>query len=198
MPKKYKYLVSIICPGCKKIRTVNKHDHKNDSGFRLCLPCSKKVKSTEERFLEKMQRMDHDECWLWVSTKDKDGYGIFKLDGRDVKAHRVSWQLSKGSIPPKFLVLHKCDNPSCVNPNHLFLGTPMDNMQDKIKKGRAVYSRGSQLPQAKLLERDVLEIRSIYDKGGMTRNQLASEYGVSTTNISMIVNFRTWKHLEIK
>lgn len=76
------------------------------------------------------------ECWPWNGSKDKDGYGYFKPNGKTVKAHRYSFEQYKGAIPEGMWVLHKCDNPSCVNPHHLFLGTPLDNVMDMDQKGR--------------------------------------------------------------
>lgn len=76
-------------------------------------------------------------CWLWVGEVDKDGYGRVKHKGRGHRTHRMSWELTNGQIPKGILVLHTCDNPTCVRPSHLFLGTTQDNIDDKTRKGRA-------------------------------------------------------------
>src|SRR3954467_3950831 len=96
------------------------------------------------RFQRKFVVNQQTRCWEWTSTKIKYGYGRMNIGGRKFKwilAHRLSWELHFGEIPDGTLVCHRCDNPCCVNPNHLFLGTHMDNCQDKIRKGRARYSR---------------------------------------------------------
>jgi hypothetical protein len=96
--------------------------------------------STELRF-SRYVRKSKTGCHIWVGSKSQYGYGKFYFEGKDVRAHRVSWILTKGKIAENCLVLHKCDNPSCVNPNHLFLGTQKDNMQDMINKGRNAKAR---------------------------------------------------------
>ena len=82
-----------------------------------------------------------DECWEWGKARNQDGYGIFSVAGKLIRAHRASWLIFHGEIPPGLLVCHKCDNPSCVNPNHLFVGTMQDNMDDAVRKGKFVISK---------------------------------------------------------
>ena len=90
-----------------------------------------------ERFLTKYEVDSKTDCWLWTGWKTSKGYGGFSLNGKDVGAHRVSYMLFKHDVDEKLSVLHTCDNPSCVNPDHLFLGTQQDNMLDKKSKGRS-------------------------------------------------------------
>jgi hypothetical protein len=106
------------------------------------------------RFNKKVEKTDS--CWLWVGKKMIDGYGNMWVEGKQIPAHRLSWLLHNGSIKEGLKVCHKCDVRHCVNPQHLFLGTQMDNMRDMIEKGRARKVRGSQQWQAKLDERKVL------------------------------------------
>lgn len=87
-----------------------------------------------DRFWNKVKKTDN--CWFWTAGTFDDGYGKFKFEKKNRKAHRISWLLTNGDIPEGMLVCHHCDNPLCVKPSHLFLGTPKDNTQDMIKKGR--------------------------------------------------------------
>lgn len=113
------------------------------------------VKNPEEileRFIDKFIPEPNSGCWLWTAYTLPKGYGRIKVDGKAVLAHRVSHELHVGPIPEGLHVLHRCDTPSCVNPDHLFLGTPQDNMTDKMQKGRHVALKGSEHVRAKLTE----------------------------------------------
>ena len=90
----------------------------------------------EERFHEKYERIPFGACWIWTAALDTDGYGMIAVGNTPKPAHRIAWMLNNGPIPEGRHVLHTCDNPCCVNPNHLFLGTHSDNMKDASKKGR--------------------------------------------------------------
>ena len=120
---------------------------------RLCETCPRKEEvpvnrngrgrvALETRFWRSVERIPEHSCWEWVGARNQDGYGVISVGGRrspQERAHRLSWRLHYGEIPAGMLVLHRCDNSSCVNPDHLFLGTQADNMRDKIQKGRARY-----------------------------------------------------------
>ncbi|HFD86883.1 MAG TPA: hypothetical protein ENJ35_04310 [Gammaproteobacteria bacterium] len=114
------------------------------------------------------------------------------MHGKNVRAHRAAYMLFVGRIPEGKHVLHRCDNPSCVNPNHLFLGSHLDNMKDKTKKGRAVSLKGIKNPRAKLSEADVREIRA---RKGTSQVDMAKEFGVSQAKICSVINFTSWKHV---
>lgn len=101
----------------------------------------------ESKFWKKVNKLSDDECWLWIAHKIPSGYGQFNAMGKIMRAHRVSWILKNGPIPPEKVICHKCDNPSCVNPNHLFLGTLKDNSRDMIKKGRCVNKLKTHCPK---------------------------------------------------
>ena len=117
--------------------------------------------------------------------------------GKIVKAHRVSWQLHHGPIPEGMCVCHRCDNPGCVNPSHLFLGTNADNTADRDAKGRQRTGDqwGEHNPGHKLTLEEVKAIRAMYDKGDTTQAEIAKFYQVSQPTINMVVNRKRWTHL---
>lgn len=151
------------------------------------------------RFWERVKKTDN--CWIWNASTDSSGYGHMKFCGEFKKSHRISWEIHNGPIPPKILVCHKCDNPPCVRPDHLFLGTNKDNKEDCVKKNRH-YKGGlpPHVPGEKhgasiLTEKQVLEIRKKYTGKYGNSIALAKEFGVDRTNIRRIVKRLTWKHI---
>jgi hypothetical protein len=132
-------------------------------------------------------------CWLWQKGK-RNGYGQFDLKGKTVSPHRASYEFYVGKIPDGLRVLHKCDNPPCVNPDHLFLGTDRDNVADCIKKGRAKRLRflGGENGRAKLTQESALKIRA--DKRKLI--EIAADYGVTSTTVCDIKAGRRWKHID--
>lgn len=153
----------------------------------------------EDRFWEKVNRRDDDECWEWMGATNALGYGSFfveKVGGviRTSLAHRMGYQLEVGQIPAGALVLHSCDNPPCVNPAHLSLGTNLDNAADRESRGRGGQPKGSRSGNAKLTEADIREIRDLYPF--MTQDDLAMRFGVCQTTISRIVLGKSWSHVE--
>ena len=149
----------------------------------------------EERFWEKVDKSNNEGCWIWLAYKNNKGYGEIGIKHKLYLSHRISWIIHFGSIPKGMCVCHKCDNPGCVNPHHLFLGTQKDNMQDMSKKNRANPICGVKHCNAKLSEKQVLEIRKKYSGELGEQMMLSKEYGVSTETISRIVNNKMWKHL---
>ncbi|HEX5016165.1 MAG TPA: HNH endonuclease [Actinomycetes bacterium] len=142
-----------------------------------------------ELFWGKVDRRSPEECWRWLSAVDKDGYGKHTLRGRTVRAHRFSYELSVGELSPGICVCHRCDNPSCVNPGHLFLGTNAENTADKVAKGR--QARGESLPQAKLTAANIADIRILRTQG-WTQQALADKFAVSQVQISKICRGKKW------
>jgi hypothetical protein len=133
-----------------------------------------------------------DGCWLWQGAKIPDGYGQLQgPQGKVVLVHRLSWQLFRGPIPEKAQVLHKCDVPSCLNPEHLFLGSQRDNILDMKAKGRLVTFSGERHGMAKLKWVHIRKIRSQYSLG-KTRAQLAQEYAISWSQLNRIVKGTSW------
>lgn len=149
------------------------------------------MKSIQERFeLKWILDPLNGGCWLWTAAKNNKGYGaIVSNDGKWLMAHRVSWELYRGEIPIGIHVLHRCDNPSCVNPSHLFLGTSHDNHMDMSSKGRGTV--GTRNFQAKLTEREIALIRS----DNRTQDRIEEDYGVSRSNIGQIKQKKTWRHV---
>lgn len=147
-----------------------------------------------ENFKNKYQKIDNG-CWEWQRALDGGGYGILKnSQKRNFKAHRVAYYLAYGDFNERLLVLHKCDNPKCVNPDHLFLGTNKDNTRDMLNKNRHCF--GERQHKSKLNEIQVLSIRDKFERlCAEIKNNLADEYGTSSSNINAIVSRTSWKHL---
>lgn len=165
----------------------------------------------KERFMKKVIILETG-CWEWTASKDRKGYGMFSMGGSRNQdgtrrnsmtgAHRASYLIFNGDIPKHdshhgICVLHKCDNPGCVNPEHLFLGTNMDNVHDMDAKGRrvTVSISGSQHANAVLNEKQVLEIKEIIKSKSLTQRQIAKMYGVANSTVNHIKTGRLWGNL---
>jgi hypothetical protein len=151
--------------------------------------CHRFTQRQVTNFWKKVDRRDADECWLWNGCRLQAGrYGYVHWSQGWLYAHRVSWEMENGPIPPDTQICHRCDTPMCVNPNHLFLGSPADNAADRDAKGR-----GSRQGRGKLCADHVRIIRSRYAAGGITIRQLADEYGIAWDNMRLLLAHRTWK-----
>ena len=154
--------------------------------------------NTSENFFAKISKdgplILKTRCWVWFGSKDSDGYGAFWIANKKWRTHRFSYQFHFSSIPKGQCVCHRCDNPCCVNPSHLFIGTFSDNNRDRMKKGRNRDQRGERHNMVKLTESQVLEIRSRPYYRGITY-ALAKEFGVKPTTICLIRHGKIWKHL---
>lgn len=150
-----------------------------------------------ERFWEKVDRAAPDECWEWTAPLTTYGYGQFMWDYKMCRAHRVAYQLVKGTIPEKAVVMHTCDNRACVNPAHLVLGTQADNLADMDSKGRRVkaWLVGSRNGSAKVNEEDVRAIRALVPTLRFSQDEIGKMFGIDQTTISLIVNRKKWRHV---
>lgn len=143
-----------------------------------------------QRFWSYVDIRGEEDCWKWSKSTDKDGYGWFKEYYITLKAHKYSYCLVHGD--PEFWVLHTCNNPPCVNPKHLYDGTPTQNSQDRDQAGNT--QRGESHYRAIVTKEDVLEIRRLY-KLGLTQRQLASRYGLGKSQVSNITREFSWKDI---
>jgi hypothetical protein len=138
---------------------------------------------------------DEESCWLWVGFTHPGGYGHLTISGKLHKAHRLSYEVHKSAIPDGMHVCHTCDNPSCINPDHLFLGTHDDNMKDKARKNRTAPMQGTLNPQSRLSDwmvADIIRRR----RSGESGVSVAARFGISPCTVSAIVTGRNWKHME--
>lgn len=182
------------------------------------------LNDVEARFWTKVKQAEG--CWLWLGAKNPDGYGMLNVrNHRGTHAHRIAYALKVGDIPPGLSVLHSCDNRSCVRPDHLFLGTQLDNVKDMTKKGRdhkatgarnasrlypekrprgdrhpfrrhpELHARGERSANAKLKKEQVIEIRRTWEAKELSQHALARKYGVTPNTINDIVLGKGWRHL---
>lgn len=156
----------------------------------------------EERFWEKVDKQGpagpyvDTPCWMWTASRSKRGYGQIGVTASKCQpAHRVSWEIRHGKIPQGLHVLHKCHNTSCVNPDHLYLGTVQDNADDRVQAGRVSALKGSKHPNSILSESDVLEIIRLRSLD-TPYTHIAKQFNTTATNISDICLGRSWLHVD--
>lgn len=160
---------------------------------------------TAQRFISKIVPLPSG-CWHYEGPRGRAGYGSFSVGHKTYAAHRFAYQLANGVNPGKLLVCHRCDNPPCVNPAHLFLGTTQDNIADKLAKGRQRgaegdrhgskthperIARGTQLPQTQLDEDAIRQIRAMHERG-MSQAAIGKLFGVCSSNIGKVVRGESW------
>lgn len=187
------------CPHCSC--TIGYHSSRGrrlgERKNSLCKACFKKFRiskndvtnpiKVETRFWKFVHKTDF--CWNWIGGCDWDGYGYFTIQHKSIRAHRYSWILHKGKIPNGFNVCHHCDNPSCVNPDHLFLGTNYENSMDMVKKKRHVH--GIKQPTHKLTEEQVREIKF----GNEPHKIYMDKFNITNTMVCYIQKGLSWKHI---
>lgn len=145
-----------------------------------------------KRFWEKVNKTDA--CWIWTASIQCKGYGTIGRGGRArrmIGAHKASWILHYGPIPKRLCVLHHCDCRRCVRPDHLWLGTQIDNLMDMRQKGR--YAHGNMIPNALLTPETAEQIRADYIPGVVTMQSLANRHGIGLTTVFKVIHKQTWK-----
>lgn len=146
------------------------------------------------RFFAKVQKGEPHECHPWIARRDAKGYGIFYANDESFRAHRVAWVIANGPIPDGLLVLHRCDNPSCVNPEHLFLGTNADNAADKVAKGRVSRQKGELCGTSKLTDQGVRSMRTMR-KLGISIRDISLHFQVTKSAVKAVLYGKTWSHV---
>lgn len=182
--------VELICKRCAKRFSVRaSHAHRYINCSRAC------ASNTTANFWEQVDKTS--ECWVWTGNKCRDGYGKIKVRSKTVRAHRFSWELHFGPVPNGKFVLHNCpsgDNPSCVNPGHLWLGTNQDNVDDMFAKNRQNKAKGEKHGLQKY-STEVIQEALRRRKAGEKICRIAESLGISASHMSGICRGRYWSHL---
>lgn len=158
------------------------------------------------RFWKKVNKGTDNECWVWNARKNHDGYGEFWYNNHTVKAHRMSWLLHNGLIPDDKCILHRCDNPPCVNPKHLWIGSLKDNTRDMISKSRQNFVgdfrhlprndyHGEDRSNAKLNDEKVMLMRRLHKKSGLSTRKLAKMFSIGKSVAWSVIAQSRWKHI---
>lgn len=158
------------------------------------------TKQTLDRFWDKVDKSGS--CWFFRNGAVRQDYGVFRLDGKNIKSHIASWIIHYGPVPDGLCVCHKCDNRSCVKPDHLFIGTQSDNIKDAVAKGRITVphvgntKRGTSRNNTKLNDVSVRKIRERFKTHTGSYEELGQNFGVSAGTIWNIIHRKTWKHVD--
>lgn len=177
---------------CAQCRLKPVRWNRNQFCSRACANSARPRVTLDERFLLYFHPAEPNACWPWTGTRDRNGYGVIGDERhRQIRAHRIAYERVHGPVPIGQNVLHRCDNPPCCNPAHLFVGTTADNNADRLSKGR--YATGEAHPLAKLTAPQVLEIRALYP--ALSQQALADRYAINQTVVSDIVRRVKWKHV---
>jgi hypothetical protein len=188
---------STSCEMCEAPFKPQASDVRRGYGRFCSVPCSRLARRLNSdptgRFMASFRQENGEQrCWEWSGARLPRGYGVIRVHGEQMKAHRYAWQLFCGPIPDGLWVLHRCDNPPCVNPKHLFLGTHADNVADKVAKGR--HTKGEQFRQAKLTDAAVHQIRTLRAQG-MSIHNIGRRFGIGKSSVSRIVRRQSWRHV---
>ena len=158
-------------------------------GKKIDYYCDFYINEIKERLMNNFFYSDNG-CWIWNKCLNQNNYGVIRARGKNYLAHRLSFEIFKKENPKNKFVCHKCDNPLCINPEHLFLGTQKDNLKDAKNKNRMI--NGESHYRSKLKINDILEIKKMC-KSGITQKLISKKFNVSESNISKINSNKTWK-----
>lgn len=196
--------ILLTCTQCGTPFPISRANRRRGRGTYCGRACYAEARTVpvEERIWPKVTKTET--CWEWTGAHTQEGQGQIRVSGATKLVTRIVWELTNGPIPPGLFVCHHCDNPSCVRPDHLFLGTQTDNMQDAVAKGRVrngaethpeSFRKGEHHGMAKLTED---QAKAILERSaaGETRRSLAREFNVSTWTIRQIALGHLWKHLD--
>lgn len=153
-------------------------------------------KPIRDRILDGFIPEPNSGCWLWEGSSNKSGHCQIYYNKQLRYVHRLSYELFVGPIPKYKFILHKCDVASCINPDHLYVGTARDNVKDRVERKRSFRPKGELHPLAKMIDRDVIIIKSLYEDHKLSIADIASLFNMSFTNINRILRNVTWKHVE--
>jgi hypothetical protein len=184
-------LLDYTCSWCGSTYS-RRNDRPGQFCSRVCKESAEKQANIDSFWL-RCSDADENGCREWLGTRNKSGYGKVMINRRDMRTHRVAWELTYGPIPDDMFVCHQCDNPPCCEPTHLFLGTPADNIHDRDQKGR--QRRGANVNTAKLTPDDVRKMRRFYETGAFSKAELGRLFGVSKHAAMAVINRRSWKHV---
>lgn len=191
-----------LCPNCKAIYVLDKPVRKYKK-IRVCDTCLNKERREFQitletvtpyyviKFLRSFQKAERG-CWIWVGAKDNNGYGRFTVKRKNILAHRLSYLLYYQTLPSDLFVLHSCDNPSCISPFHLSLGTQLENMQQAKQRNRMAL--GAKCASTKLLESEVMEIKSLL-REKVSQAEIAKRFNVTPSTISLINSGKNWAYI---
>lgn len=198
-PKNQHQRIEVKCAACgaKLLRQRSRVFGKYSAKEAYCDEKCRYSKPAGERLLMHVDKLENG-CWVWNRASTHGGYGVMTFNGERIGTHRLSYECFVGPIPAGLHVLHKCDNPPCCNPEHLFLGTPMDNTLDKMRKGRCGIRNlpfGESHKRSKLTDQKVREIRSLYATGKISQKTLCGMFGVTNGSIQPLLLGKTWRHV---